>query len=190
MYQLAPTKVSRAVNTSQFDRILNIHSGFLICNMNYNVEVIHGGRKHSILMANGLRNEPPTIYHDNSRVLIVEGSLLLAVKLNTTHDVDGVNLPYDIRRAVNMPQGVLICHMTGCVMMSDDLQQTVWSLEEDQLIDVVWRDGELRAFYGEHTSILLDPESGEEIDRAPSNVLPHSNEEDAIILHFPARGGR
>ena len=190
MLHLAPTQVFKAVNTSHFDRILNIHSGFLICDMNYAIEIIHNGRRHSILMVNGLRNELPGIYHDDSRALIVEGSLLLEVKLNSTHDVDGINFPHDIRRVVKMPQGVLICHMAGCVMVSDDLQQTLWSLDDEEVSDVVWRDGELRAFYGEHSSILLDPETGDRMDRTPAKVTMHTTEEDAIILRFPARGAR
>jgi hypothetical protein len=189
MHHLAPTKVSKAVNTSHFDRVLNIHSGFLICDMNYAVEVIHNGRMHSILMRNGLRDESPAIYHDNARVFVIEGSLLLEVKLNNAHDVDGVNLPYDIRRVVKLPQGVLICHMAGCVMMSDDLQETLWSYEDERITDIVWRDGELRAFYGEHTSILLGPEIGEEVKQTPAKASTTDQEGDAIVLRFPARRG-
>lgn len=189
MHHLTPRKLSKAVNTSHFDRVLNIHSGFIICDMNYSVDVIYKGRMHSILMINGLRNESPAVYHDNSRVFVIEGSLLLEVKLNHTHDVDGVNLPYDLRRVVKMAQGILICHMAGCVMMSDDLQERLWSIEDEQITDVVWRDGELRAYYGEHTSILLDPETGDEMNRTPAKATIEDQDGHAVVLHFPAQRG-
>jgi hypothetical protein len=191
MHHLTPTKLSKAVKTSQFDQVLNIHSGFIVCDMNYSVDFVHKGRKHSILMINGLRNESPAVYHDNDRLFVIEGSLLLEVKLNDTHDIDGVNLPYDLRRAVKMPQGVLICHTAGGVMMSDDLQEELWSIVDRRITDVVWRDGELRAFFGEHNSILLDPETGDQVASAPAGAMieDHDADKDAIILQFPARRG-
>jgi hypothetical protein len=185
MHHLAPTPLTKAVNTSHFDRVLNIHSGFIVCDMNYFVDVVHKGRKHSILMTNGLRNEAPAVYHDRDRLFVIEGSLLLEVKLNATHDVDGVNLPHDLRRIVDMRQGILICHTAGCTMMSRDLYQELWSFEDERLTDVTWRDGELRAFYGEHSSILLDPATGDQVTTTPPKMTIEKSEEDATILRFP-----
>jgi len=187
MYYLTPTKLSTTVDISQFDRVLNIHSGFIACDMNYFIDVIYRGKKHSILMTNGLRSESPAVYHDNGRIFIIEGGLFLEVKLNDTHDVDGINLPYDLRRAVKMSPGILICHMAGCVMMSNDLQDQLWSIEDARITDVVWREGELRVYYGEHSSILLDPETGVELNTMPAAAVIEDQNYGPSILRFPLR---
>lgn len=188
MFYLTPTKLLKSVDISGFDRVLNIHSGYLLCDTSYTVNTISKGRMHSLLMTNGLRDESPLIYQDNDRIFVVEGSAMYEVKLDKAHDLNDINLSYDIRRVVKLEHGLLICHMAGCLLVSDDLQSRIWSIDDERISDVVWRDEELRVYYDEHTSVVIDPETGEEATQTSAKSTPHAELiGDAIVINFPVR---
>jgi hypothetical protein len=188
MLHLAPSTLSRFVDVSGFDRVLNIYSGYLVCDMSYSIDVIHKGKRHSFLMINGLRDEAPMIYQDQDRLLVIEGSALQVVKLDGSHDVDEVHFPHDIRRVFRLKNGFLICHSAGCLLISADLQSQIWSFEDERASEVTWRDGELRVYYGEHTSIRIHPRTGEEVYEIETFSETEIDEsEEQVILRFPIR---
>lgn len=183
MFHLYPQQLEGTVDTSRFVQVVNIHPGYLGCDANYTVDVVHRGRNHPILMINGRRDEKPFVYLDGARIVIIEGCGVRTVDLENECALDGVNTTCDIRRAIRFKDTILICHLYGCTAYSADLSEELWSLYDVGILDVVWQDDMLLAFRSEHSSVRVDPETGDMIpDDERKSILEEYEAENVIRL--------
>lgn len=192
-----PTKLlSQPVNVDKYAAIIDTHCGLPLCKHSHEVEVYTSKGRLSFLLTNCISVNPPITYHDGDRLLILNAYTVYIVSLTGEHVVDCIDIHYLVMRVDKIPAGYLVCHEEGCLLWSHDLELEYWHVEDSRIQNAVWRDDELRFFYNEYTSILIDEKTGKKKCRAANDEFvqvapsgetkkfPVQQETENKIFHF------
>ncbi len=169
MLNIPVNPVRHLVNSSAFDVLVDVHCGLRICKYSYEIQAFFQQKRHRILITNCIKENPPLVYQDRERLLIVNCCSIFVVDLSAGYAQSLVELHYPVLRLDRLDFGYLACLDEGCVLISAADFAVVWRRHEYQVQDVIWRDGELRVFYDEHTSLRIDPVTGRDLNEASQN---------------------
>lgn len=121
------------------------------------------GRTRTIVQ-NANRFIPPTAYQKGNRLYVLAEYLVFAFDLNDLKAEPTVeNIHYLTTDALDTPHGVLIMHEAGCTLLSHDLTDVHWIIDDRRVQTCVFEDGVLRAYFGEHQSVVIDLTTGRKI---------------------------
>lgn len=169
MLQVSASRLSKPANLAAFDAIIDTGFDYPLCKSSYSVTVIANGRQHNVLLTNCIDVTPPRTYLDGNRLIVLTLYSVFEVKLTIGYPTAITDINFEVYSAERIPAGILICHSVGCTLLSEDLQLTLWTVEDNFIVDVIWRDGELRAYYNKLLSVEIDIQSGKRID--PDNKV-------------------
>jgi hypothetical protein len=104
---------------------------------------------------------PPVVYQHDKHLLILSEAAVFAI--DTTDIAAGyttipMHFPTQAARAVE--GGIVIIHDLGCTMLTPDLKDVAWTIDDPRILTTRVDRGELRVYFGEHQSCLIDLATG------------------------------
>jgi hypothetical protein len=158
MMNLLVSAITRPIDLAKVEAIIDLGAtrgkAFL-------VHMFTRSGRLSFVLERGSTACPPVVYQHDKRLLILSEAAVFAI--DTTDIAAGytmipIHFPTQAARAVE--GGIVIIHDLGCTMLTPDLKDVAWTIDDPRILTTRVDRGELRVYFGEHQSCLIDLATG------------------------------
>jgi hypothetical protein len=176
MMNLLVSAITRPIDLAKVEAIIDLGAtrgkAFL-------VHMFTRSERLSFVLEKGSAACPPVVYQHDKHLLILSEAAVFAI--DTTDIAAGctmipIHFPTQAARAVE--GGVIIIHDLGCTMLTPDLKDVAWVIDDPRILTTRVDRGELRVFFGEHQGCLIDLATGLESIAEVPTVLTEDDPED------------
>lgn len=191
MMNLLVSPITRPIDLDKVEAIIDLGA---TRGKSFLVHMFTRSGRLSFVFERGSASCPPVVYQHDKHLLILAEAAVFAI--DTTDIAAGyttipIHFPTQAARAVE--GGVVIIHDLGCTMLTPDLKDVAWIIDDPRILTTRVDRGELRVFFGEHQSFLIDLSTGlEAIAETPMTLAEDEHEDfeigdDSNVIKLPKR---
>jgi hypothetical protein len=179
MINLLASAITRPIDLAKTEAIIDLGAtrgkAFL-------VHMFTRNGRLSFVLEKGSAACPPVVYQHDKYLLILSEAAVFTIDItDITAGCTTIPIHFPTQAARAVEGGVVIIHDLGCTMLTPDLKDVTWVIDDPRILTTRVDRGELRVFFGEHQGCLIDLSTGLETIAETPTVLTEDEDEDFDI---------